>query len=112
MNGGTKRRTPQAERNPRRTWFNIMNEVRYPRKRNQDVPPNRGECPDADQVDEEKKTSELNTIYHNSPETNQADNPCTLLNNLVMTNTSTSTIHHNPKQNQTIYQITPLPRQP
>lgn len=48
MSGGTEKRTPQAECTPRRTWLDIINGVREPRKKKQDMPPNSGGNPDDD----------------------------------------------------------------
>lgn len=42
MNGGTDKTTTPTKRIPHRTWFDIMNEVRDPRKRNKEVIPNSG----------------------------------------------------------------------
>lgn len=70
MSGRTKKRTPPNERNLRRTWFDIMNEVRVPRK-NPYVIPNRGGNLDDDRMDDALETCELNTTYQGSDETDQ-----------------------------------------
>lgn len=53
MSGGTERKMTQAKRAPHRTWFSIMNEVRDPRNKNQNVSPITDESPDVGQTEEE-----------------------------------------------------------
>lgn len=53
MSGGIEKRTTPTERTPRRTWFDIMNEVRDRRKKNMEDISNNGRIAEVGSMDDE-----------------------------------------------------------
>lgn len=62
MSGGIEKRTTPTEHTPRCTWFDIMNEVRDPRKKSKEETSNNGRSVEVERMDDEVETRKQHNV--------------------------------------------------